>query len=414
MHGSRPACLLAALTASLACAAAPAAAAGPRNVVRGELLVRFDVGVAASERAAARQRADTPIERSLPLSGLQLVRVEPGDTTVAADARLERQSGVLYAEPNRFRSVSVTPNDPLFGDLWGLVNAGQTVRGTRGITDADIDADGAWDLTSGDGATVAVVDSGVDLAHPDLAPNKWTSTVETVNGADDDADGHVDDVAGWDWVDADNDPSDLNGHGTHVAGTIGARGGDAAGVAGVAWDANLMPLRILDANGSGTVADAIEAYEYAAAHGARVLNASFGGTGYSLAEHQAIQQLLRRPKVLCFAPSALAGNRTPLCHLARTHGLQTVLRRGIRVRVTCSEACLLGAKAVLRNRGARATRTGQISGRGTRTLAIRLGPQAKQRLRHVRRATVSITIRATDPAGNSRILRRVLRVQRGR
>jgi subtilisin family serine protease len=361
-------------------------------------------------------------------------------------------------------------------------------------------------------------------------------------------------------VDADNDPSDLNGHGTHVAGTIGARGGDATGVAGVAWDASIMPLRILDANGSGTVADAIEAYEYAASHGARVLNASFGSTGYSLAEHQAIQQL---PEVLfvvaagndgtdndvtphypcaypvehlvCVAASnqsdrlagfsnygvksvdlaapgtnvlsslpgggfgfkngtsmatpqvagaaalvfaqrptasavtvkrallagaepnpALAGKistgarlnamwalvgpppappesappgtapapaPTPapdrvapgvVLRMPRTDRVRTVLRRGIRVRVTCSEACLLGAKAYLRNGGTQATRSGQISGRGTRTLAIRLGPHAKQRLRHVRRATVSITIRATDPAGNTRSLRRVLRVERGR
>jgi subtilisin family serine protease len=133
----------------------------------------------------------------------------------------------------------------------------------------------------------------MDATDPDLAPNLYTNPGESgagreTNGIDDDGDGRIDDVHGWDFVDDDNQPQDDNGHGTHVAGTIGARGNDGNGVAGVSWSTSLMPLRVLDANGSGYVSDAITAYSFAARSGARIVNASLGGSSYSRAERDAI------------------------------------------------------------------------------------------------------------------------------
>src|SRR5262249_20701029 len=173
-------------------------------------------------------------------------------------------------------------------------NDGQTVAGSAGTFDDDIDADQAWDTTTGSpNVVVGVVDSGIDLAHPDLAPNLWANHGETgngreANGIDDDGDGLIDDTTGWDWVGDDNQPQDENGHGTHVSGTIAARGNDGLGVSGVSWQTRIMPLRALGAGGSGLVSDAIRAYAFADAHGAEIVNASLGGGTFSRAERDAI------------------------------------------------------------------------------------------------------------------------------
>lgn len=199
----------------------------------------------------------------------------------AAAAALAGEREVLYAEPNFIYRASVVPDDTHFPFLWGL---NQT-------SDADIDAPEAWDVTTGSSAVVvAVVDTGVADDHPDLASNIWTNAGEAAGtaGVDDDANGFIDDVQGWDWVAGDASPRDLNGHGTHVAGTIGAQGNDGFGVAGVAWDVSLMPLRVLDADGFGSTADITDAFTYAGANGADVVNASLGGGGFSQAMKDAI------------------------------------------------------------------------------------------------------------------------------
>jgi subtilisin family serine protease len=172
---------------------------------------------------------------------------------------------------------------------WGMHNTGQDANGTTGTPDADIDAPQAWDVTTGSSAvTVGILDSGVDAAHPDLAPNIWTNPGEVANGADDDSNGLVDDLHGWDWVSGDSNPTDEFRHGTHVAGTVGARGNDSNGVAGVAWDVSMVPLRVLDAAGSGNVSNLIEGYGYAREKGLRIVNASLGGSSFSTAERDAL------------------------------------------------------------------------------------------------------------------------------
>lgn len=258
-----------------------------------ELIVRFEPGVSGAERAAIRDEAGTALERTLPVGGMQLLEVEPGESASAAERALEREDGVLYTEPNAIRRASSRPNDPDFPLLWAMDNSGQSIRGIAGRPDADTDTADAWDANIGGGVVVAVIDTGVDRDHPDLAAATWRNPGESgsgreTNGFDDDLNGRVDDWSGWDFVGEDGNPADENGHGTHVAGTIGAQRGNAIGVAGVADGSQLMALRVLDADGSGSVADVIQAYAYASAEGARVVNLSLGSSQSSRAERDAI------------------------------------------------------------------------------------------------------------------------------
>jgi subtilisin family serine protease len=235
-------------------AVAASQASAPLSAEPGELLVRFERG---ASQAHALTAADAEAVERLPLSGLVRVQLEPGMSLAAAEAAFEQRPEVRYAEPNYRYRVQATPNDPDFGLLWGLHQA----------SDADIDAPEAWDLTTGsDSVTVAVVDTGVASTHPDLAANM---------------------VAGWDFFENDSDPSDEDGHGTHVAGTIGARGDNNVGITGVNWRVKLMPLRVGDAT-SIPLDAVVAAFHHACANGAKVINGSFGGYSYSQAIHDAI------------------------------------------------------------------------------------------------------------------------------
>jgi thermitase len=265
--------LAAVLAASLA-TPAPAEAGG------GDVIVRFRADAQPAERAAARSAADTKLERALPLTGLQLVDPEPGVSVEEAVAQLERSGDVLYAEPDAVRVATLRPNDRRFGSQWGMQRA---------------NLPGAWDHTTGSlGVGIGVLDSGIDFAHPDLLPNMWRNPGESgdgreYNGLDDDGNGLADDWRGWDWVDGDNSPGDANGHGTHVAGILGARGNDNRGVAGASWRAGLVSLRVLNADGAGRISDSIAAYNYAARTQLPIVNASLAGTDFSQAEYDAIR-----------------------------------------------------------------------------------------------------------------------------
>jgi subtilisin family serine protease len=281
------------------------ALAGAAPAPAQDVIVRYRPGADATDRADARQGADVRRREGLPLAGLEVVDPPAGVSAAVAAAALEREPQVLYAEPDVPRVALAVPDDRFFALQWALRNTGQTVDGTGGTPDADVDATEAWDLTTGSGAvTVAVIDSGMTLSHPDLAPNRFVNPGEAQGrtGVDDDGNGLVDDVGGYDFVEGDGTPQDVDGHGTHVAGTLGARGGDGVGVAGVTWGSRLLPLRVLDGAGGGTASDAIRAYGYAARAGARVANLSFGGPTPSRAERDA---LAAAPNVLFVAA---AGN----------------------------------------------------------------------------------------------------------
>lgn len=258
--------------------------------VPDELIVRYSTRASASRRSALRASVDADVVRGLPLPGGQLVRLTGRMSVSAAMARLRRARDVLYVEPNVVRMSSATMNDPFFDQLWALRNTTQIVQGTSGTAGADIAVPSAWDLATGSStAPVAVIDSGVAASHPDLREQMATNSDERAgNGIDDDRNGYVDDVAGWDFVGGDPVPDDANGHGTHVAGTIAARGNDGVGIVGVAPTTRIMALRALDATGAGTLDNILAAYGYAASNGARVVNLSLGGDSPSRAERDAI------------------------------------------------------------------------------------------------------------------------------
>lgn len=256
--------------------------------VPNHLLVRFASGVESAQRTqilSALGGAQIAREYEL-VPGLCLVILPPGQTVQQALQSYNGTPGILYAEPNNVREFEPTfPNDPRFSELWGMLNTGQT-GGTPG---ADIHAAQAWDLNIGTRQViVAVVDSGMDYAHPDLTNNVWTNLGEIpANGVDDDGNGYVDDVHGYDFSDDDPEPDDEVGHGTHCAGTIGAEGNNNIGVAGVCWQVRLMAVKIGGLYGIST-ADAIAGIQYATLMGANVMNASWGGGYYTQAEKDAI------------------------------------------------------------------------------------------------------------------------------
>ncbi len=205
------------------------------------------------------------------------------------------------------------PNDPKLSSLWGLHNTGSD----DGVVDADIDALEAWNLSTGSKKIVtAIIDTGVDYTHPDLANNYWHNPGETgidaqgknkeSNGIDDDQNGFIDDFRGWDFANNDNDPKDDHEHGTHCAGTIGAIGNNNVGVVGVNWNTSLVGLKFLDNSGSGSLDHAVQAIEYATTLGVDLTSNSWGGGGFSQTMYAAIQEAAQ--KGILFV--AAAGNES--------------------------------------------------------------------------------------------------------
>ena len=244
------------------------------------------------------------------LSHLSVLRVKDPSLTQGVLRRLRQSEGVVYAEPNyRLRVFNAAafpprpfPDDIEFSRQWSLRNTGQGA-GKAGV---DLSMAEAWKITTGDRRVkVAVIDTGIDYFHPDLIHNIWTNPGETPeNGEDDDGNGYVDDVHGYDFVSDDGDPFDDLNHGTHVAGIIGAEGNNQAGVAGICWKISLMALKAFDETGSSDIAHVIEAIEYAIDKKAHVINASWGGPDKSLALEEAVNRAHRAGIVFV----AAAGN----------------------------------------------------------------------------------------------------------
>ncbi|HNY28382.1 MAG TPA: S8 family serine peptidase, partial [Candidatus Sumerlaeota bacterium] len=188
------------------------------------VLVRFAASVdsAAQIQALSGVNGAKIVRKYTLVPGLALVEIPATQGVNAALEAINQSQQVLYAEPNYVRHLQATPNDPRFGDLWGLYNIGQS----GGTKDDDIDATEAWDrVNDASDIIVADVDSGMDYTHPDLAGNRWVNPGEIPgNGIDDDGNGYVDDVYGYDAINGDGDPMDDHGHGSHTAGTIGALG----------------------------------------------------------------------------------------------------------------------------------------------------------------------------------------------
>jgi subtilisin family serine protease len=225
------------------------------------VLVRFAGGASGADRARFRGSIKARVLHAYRLvPGLQLLEV-PGSSNALKSARAlaQRQgSTVSYALPDVAYRVQALPDDPLYGEQWALPGIG---------------APEAWGRSTGSkSVVVAVLDTGIDVEHPDLQANIWSNP-------DPGQDGYSGDVHGWNFIENNNDLSDGYGHGTHVAGIIGAVGDNAVGISGVNWSVSLMPLKICSATGFCEAGAEIAALEYAVAHGAKIANASFGAPG---------------------------------------------------------------------------------------------------------------------------------------
>jgi len=184
---------------------------------------------------------------------------------------------VEYAEPDYLmRMMETIPDDPMYPQQWHH---------------AAVNAPALWDSTTGDTSQViGIIDTGVDWDHPDLAENIWINWTE-YHGApnvDDDGNGFIDDIRGWDWISNDNDPSDDNSHGTHVAGIAAAVGDNGIGGTGISWNSKIMCLKVLQSTGHGTNSDVAAAVEYAGENGATVMNLSLGSYGHSQVLEEAL------------------------------------------------------------------------------------------------------------------------------
>ena len=243
-------------------------------------LVQFREGTPASA-VIGTYSAGATVTQQLTSDGWFRVSLAPGANLANSLQAFQALSNVTYVTPDFRVSIAARPNDVSYASQWALENS----------NDADIDASQAWSYGTSSSVVVGVIDTGVDYTHPDLAANMWSNSREIAgNGLDDDRNGYVDDIRGWNFVSNNNNPMDDNGHGTHVAGTIGAVGNNGVGVAGVAWSVKIMALKFLDAAGSGNLSDAVSAIDYARSNGAKIINASWGGGGFSSALQTAIQR----------------------------------------------------------------------------------------------------------------------------
>ena len=289
----------------------------------GELLVKFSEQAPPERIQELHKKIGAITIKPSGSLGIERVKLLGHLNVEAALEAYKNDPDVEFAEPNYFRRASLAPLDPHFDRQWGLNNTGQNLTGTfpplSGTVGADINAPEAWDIQRDfPDLVVAVIDSGVDYAHPDLSANIWFNTAEdawsdiqnpaTGDQADTDADGFVDDWKGWNFVGdqfctvtdqnqcscstddpiGNNDPMDDFGHGTPIAGIIAATGSNQEGISGVLWTAKILPLKFLGQAGCGSVGDEIEAIDFAIQKGARIITLNSGGSGFLQSEFSAI------------------------------------------------------------------------------------------------------------------------------
>ena len=327
------------LTTAVALSAISSVQAFEKNTlathVPGEVIVKLKSGMAKSFLSRKNlYSADVKEVMNLTMGEVAVLRVPQTKSLKSVIAQIAKDDAVEYVEPNfiykAIDSVETlesklynarTPNyisnltsDPKFGDLWGLVNTGNNEpAGSRGnsapsgIAGVDVNAINAWSITKGSkNVKIAVIDTGVDYNHPDLKANIWTNTAEANGkpGVDDDGNGYVDDIHGYDFANNDGDPMDGNGHGTHCSGTIAAEHDNGVGIAGVMAQAQIVGIKFLTDQGSGSTADAIKAIDYATKINVDIMSNSWGGGGFS----QVLKDSIVAAKNAGIVFTAAAGN----------------------------------------------------------------------------------------------------------
>ena len=288
------------------------AAGAEGNFAPGEVLVRFHPGVTAQRITEVEQAYGLRLIDEFAHLSVRHYAI-PADTSVPTIVDLlSALPEVDYAEPNHTYELQGLPAEPKINEQWSLHNTGQIVNGLAGPADIDIDWLEAMDLFTGSGTpVVAVIDSGVALDHPDLLPNIWSNPGEgaSPNGVDDDHNGYIDDGIGWDFSDGDRYPFDENGHGTFVASVI-AGAWNGVGMSGVAPNARIMALRVLDGSGNSPtdpIDKFVKATTYAASKGARIINFSAGHSNFNATERAQVEWLDAQGVLLV----ASAGNGGP-------------------------------------------------------------------------------------------------------
>ncbi len=240
-----------------------------KNYIDGEILIKYKTRVSGQRRIASIKSKGHVSIKSVAKNRAMLVGLQKGISVEEAVAEYNNDPNVEYAQPNYIYRKLAIPNDTLYDEQWGLENTGQTVSNAAyssnnpGATGMDMNLESTWDVTTDcSSIIIAVIDTGVDYNHEDLMANMWN-----------DASGDC----GYDFVHNNNDPMDLDGHGTHSAGIIGAVGNNSLGTTGVCWQAQIMAVRVLDASGIGFTTTIIEGVDYAVTNNAKIISMSFGG-----------------------------------------------------------------------------------------------------------------------------------------
>ncbi len=260
-----------------------------RSYVDGEILVKYKSNTTSFFQQQSIEKFGAKRLKRINSRGLSHVKISKGRSMESALAEFKQDPDVEFAQPNFIYKISAVPNDTYYSRQWGLKNTGQTIVSTGlggpdtpwsennpGTAGKDMGLETAWDtITDCSSVVVAVIDSGVNYNHNDLSTNMWDGGGTYPNH-------------GYDFVENTTDPMDKNGHGTHVAGTIGAVGNNGAGTTGVCWKANIMAVRVMNAIGEGTSATIVQGIDFAVANGAKVINMSLGGSGVDAAQSTAI------------------------------------------------------------------------------------------------------------------------------
>lgn len=311
------------------------------NYVPGEVLVKLKPGALKGFM----EQKSINIKSVIDTSFGHFVVVKTGQSkTFDSISKLNQDPNVAYAEPNHiYKAIgqknvikSILTNDPKFEDLWGLKNTGNNEprssssgnSSPSGKAGADVDALRAWEITKGSKQVkIAVIDTGVDYNHPDLKANMWVNEAEAAGtaGVDDDGNGYVDDIYGYDFANNDGDPMDGNGHGTHCSGTIAAVHDNGVGIAGVMANATIVAVKFLSDAGSGTTADAIRAIDYATKVGVDIMSNSWGGGGFSQGLYDAIKNAKDKGIVFTAAAGNSATNNNSTPHYPSNYQIDNVI-----------------------------------------------------------------------------------------